>query len=82
LPVIGSLARSTSFQQDQTELLFVVTPRLVKPLPAQYPLPTDSFGPDTARRAVPERQHGRPPGQACSGTCRSCYTDSSTRTGG
>ena len=45
LPVIGSLARSTSFQQDQTELLFVVTPRLVKPLPAQYPLPTDSFGP-------------------------------------
>ena len=44
LPIIGSLARSTSFQQDQTELLFVVTPRLVKPLPAQYPLPTDSFG--------------------------------------
>jgi pilus assembly protein CpaC len=45
LPVIGSLARSTSFQQDQTELLFVVTPHLVKPLPAQYPMPTDSFGP-------------------------------------
>jgi len=44
LPVIGSLARSTSFQQDQTELLFVVTPRLIKPLPAQYPMPTDSFG--------------------------------------
>ena len=45
LPVIGALARSTSFQQDQTELLFVVTPHLVKPLPEQYPLPTDSFGP-------------------------------------
>jgi len=44
LPVIGSLARSTSFQEDRTELLFVVTPRLVKPLPAQYPLPTDTFG--------------------------------------
>ncbi|QUP54781.1 secretin [Ralstonia syzygii] len=45
LPVIGALARSTSFQQDQTELVFVVTPHLVKPLPPQYPLPTDSFGP-------------------------------------
>ena len=44
LPVIGALARSTSFQQDQTELVFVVTPRLVKPLPADYPLPTDTFG--------------------------------------
>lgn len=45
LPVVGALMRSTKFQQDRTELLFVVTPRLVKPLPANYPLPTDSFGP-------------------------------------
>jgi len=45
VPVLGALMRSTSFQQDQTELLFVVTPRLVKPLPANYPLPTDTFGP-------------------------------------
>ncbi|MDF3883903.1 type II and III secretion system protein family protein [Cupriavidus basilensis] len=45
LPVVGALLRSTNFQQDRTELLFVVTPRLVKPLPANYPLPTDSFGP-------------------------------------
>ncbi|MGO4808935.1 type II and III secretion system protein family protein [Cupriavidus sp. 2MCAB6] len=47
LPVVGALMRSTNFQQDRTELLFVVTPRLVKPLPANYPLPTDSFGPST-----------------------------------
>jgi pilus assembly protein CpaC len=39
--------RSTNFQQDRTELVFVVTPRLVKPLPANYPLPTDTFGPTT-----------------------------------
>lgn len=45
LPVVGALMRSTKFQQDRTELLFVVTPRLVKPLPANYPLPTDTFGP-------------------------------------
>ncbi|RLK44382.1 type II and III secretion system protein family protein [Cupriavidus plantarum] len=45
LPILGNLFRSTSFQQDRSELLFVVTPRLVKPLPANYPMPTDSFGP-------------------------------------
>lgn len=44
LPVVGALMRSTNFQQDRTELLFVVTPRLVKPLPPTYPMPTDSFG--------------------------------------
>ena len=48
LPVIGALFRSTDFQQDRTELLFVVTPRLVKPLAAGYPLPTDAV-PDPSR---------------------------------
>lgn len=44
LPVIGALMRSTSFQQDRTELVFVITPHLVKPLTnPNYPLPTDSF---------------------------------------
>ncbi|MEX3959323.1 pilus assembly protein N-terminal domain-containing protein [Trinickia sp. EG282A] len=44
LPVIGALMRSTNFQQDRTELVFVITPHLVKPLPnSNYPLPTDSF---------------------------------------
>ena len=44
LPVIGALMRSTSFQQDRTELVFVITPHLVKPLPVgRTPLPTDSF---------------------------------------
>jgi pilus assembly protein CpaC len=47
LPVVGALLRSTNFQQDKSELLFVVTPRLVKPLPANYPLPTDTFGTPT-----------------------------------
>ncbi|WP_431823157.1 type II and III secretion system protein family protein [Burkholderia sp. F1] len=44
IPVLGALARSTSFQQDRTELIFIVTPHLVKPLQtADLPLPTDSF---------------------------------------
>jgi pilus assembly protein CpaC len=43
IPVIGALFRSTDFQNDRTELVFVVTPRLVKPLPANYKLPTDGY---------------------------------------
>ena len=53
LPVLGALFRSTDFQQDRTELLFVVTPHLVKPLPASYALPTDGLQPsDRARRSL------------------------------
>lgn len=47
MPVLGALFRSSDFQNDKTELVFIVTPRLVKPLPASYPLPTDSFVPPT-----------------------------------
>ena len=43
LPVVGALFRSTEFQADKSELVFVVTPRLVKPLPANYALPTDNY---------------------------------------
>ncbi|GBG13151.1 pilus assembly protein CpaC [Novimethylophilus kurashikiensis] len=43
IPVLGTLFRSSEFQHDKTELLFVITPRLVKPLPPNYALPTDSF---------------------------------------
>jgi len=43
LPVVGALFRSTEFQSDKSELVFVITPRLVKPLPARYPLPTDNY---------------------------------------
>ncbi len=43
LPVLGALFRSTAFQKEQSELLFVVTPRLVKPTTARTALPTDNF---------------------------------------
>jgi pilus assembly protein CpaC len=42
VPVMGALFRSTEFQTNQTELMFVVTPRLVKPLTAPVALPTDN----------------------------------------
>lgn len=44
VPVLGALFRSTDFQQDRSELLFVITARLVKPLPAAPVLPTDAVG--------------------------------------
>ena len=43
IPIIGALFRSSDFQNDRTELVFVVTPRLVKPLPAIGALPTDNY---------------------------------------
>ena len=45
IPVLGVLFRSTEFQANRSELMFVITPRLVKPLPADYALPTDSYTP-------------------------------------
>jgi pilus assembly protein CpaC len=42
VPVMGALFRSTEFQNDQTELLFIITPRLVKPLSEAPRLPTDN----------------------------------------
>jgi pilus assembly protein CpaC len=47
LPVVGALFRSTEFQTDKSELVFVITPRLVKPLPPDYKLPTDNYVPPT-----------------------------------
>ncbi len=45
VPVLGALFRSTDYQQDRTELVFVITARLVKPIPgAGYSLPTDKVG--------------------------------------
>jgi pilus assembly protein CpaC len=44
IPVLGALFRSISFQKDESELVIVVTPHLVKPLNAgAQPLPTDAF---------------------------------------
>lgn len=45
IPVLGALARSTEFQTDQTELMFVITPRLVQALAEAPRLPTDNHAP-------------------------------------
>jgi pilus assembly protein CpaC len=49
VPILGSLFRSTQFLKDETELVIIVTPTLVKPLgPGPHPLPTDHFIEPTA----------------------------------
>jgi pilus assembly protein CpaC len=47
VPVLGALFRSSSFQHNQTELVIVVTPYIVRPVdtPAALSLPTDSNRP-------------------------------------
>ena len=42
VPVMGALFRSSEFQNDQTELMFVITPRLVRPLSETPRVPTDN----------------------------------------
>jgi len=60
LPILGTLFRSTQFQTDRTELVFVITPRLVKPLPADHRLPTDNYVEPTREDIL---LHGRTEGK-------------------
>ncbi|MEO7277393.1 MAG: type II and III secretion system protein family protein [Sphingomicrobium sp.] len=51
LPVLGALFRSTSYRRDETELVLIITPYLVKPVSNQLALPTDGYrAPDDIQR--------------------------------
>ena len=64
LPILGALFRSTSFKNDRSELVFVITPHLVKPLPPNYALPTDTYVPPTRTDMIVNgRLEGQPPQQ-------------------
>jgi len=56
LPILGLLFRSSSYQKNETELVIVVTPRLVKPSNQnKQPLPTDYYiEPNFMDMAFPE----------------------------
>jgi len=44
IPILGVLFRSSQFQKNETELLVIATPHLVRPLnAAEQPLPMDSY---------------------------------------
>jgi pilus assembly protein CpaC len=51
IPVLGALFRSTKYQRDETELVIIVTPYLVKPVSGQLATPTDGYrAPDDVQR--------------------------------
>lgn len=47
LPVLGALFRSTRFQRNESELVIIVTPYLVRPVSTQLAAPTDGMVPPT-----------------------------------
>ena len=48
IPILGVLFRSSSFQNNRSELLIVVTPHIVQPLNSRPTLPTDNYVQPTA----------------------------------
>lgn len=66
VPVLGALFRSTDYQQDRTELVFVITAHLVKPLPGgSHVLPTDGHvAPSRAGLMLGGRLEGERPAAA------------------
>ncbi len=49
IPILGALFRSSSFQRNETELLIIVTPYLVKPSNSRIAEPTDGYIPPNDR---------------------------------
>jgi len=43
IPVLGSLFRSTKYQRNETELVIIVTPYLVRPVSGQLATPADGY---------------------------------------
>ena len=69
VPILGALFRSTDFQHDRTELLFVITAHLVKPLPPGQPmLPTAQLAaPTRAQLMLGGKMEGTPTPRAAGG---------------
>lgn len=64
IPILGALFRSDSFQRNETELVIVVTPYIVRPVsdPARLAAPTDGWRPpNDLERILLLRQTGRTP---------------------
>jgi pilus assembly protein CpaC len=56
IPILGMLFRSTGYQRDETELVIVVTPYLVRPVSGQLALPTNGYRSPTLAQQVVEGQ--------------------------
>jgi pilus assembly protein CpaC len=54
--VLGALFRSTKFRRQETELVIIVTPYLVRPVSGRLALPTDGYRAPTDPERVLEGQ--------------------------
>jgi pilus assembly protein CpaC len=62
IPILGALFRSSEFISDRSELMFIVTPRLVRPLNDRVSVPTDSYQvPSRAEYLFGAGPNNRPP---------------------
>jgi pilus assembly protein CpaC len=77
IPILGALFRSSSFQKNETELIIIVTPRLVKPLDvAKQTLPTGQFiEPNDLEFYLMGQMEGSSPGQATPSPIKSSKTE-------
>ena len=75
IPIIGALFRSDRFRREETELLIVVTPYLVKPVSDRHiTLPTDNFvAPNDVDRILK--------GKSWEGSAQTTIANQDTRTG-
>jgi pilus assembly protein CpaC len=62
IPVLGALFRSTHFRKNETELVIIVTPYVVRPIsdPDSIPLPTDRVAPSNDWERVLEGKIAHP----------------------
>ena len=56
LPILGALFRSTKFRRQETELVIIVTPYLVRPVSGQLALPTNGYRAPTDAERIWEGQ--------------------------
>lgn len=63
VPVLGALFRSDAFRRQESELMIVVTPYIVRPTSARLPLPTDNYVPpkDLERFLLGRNHVAQPP---------------------
>ena len=52
IPILGALFRSTSYQRNETELVIIVTPYLVRPVSGQLAVPTQGYRAPTDLQSV------------------------------
>jgi len=64
IPILGALFRSDAYRRQESELMIVVTPYIVRPTSGKLPLPTDKYRPPKdMERFLLGRNHVQQPAQ-------------------